>query len=166
MAVKLIPSDDLRLRTRAMPIDRVRGGARKTFDQMIDCMDANCGVGLSAPQIGLMLRLVVMRAPRIVCMADPVIISASANFDVGEEGCLSFPGARVAVRRHARVTVRYRDYHNETRVADLYGLEAICAQHEIDHLDGVLFFTRAYQDGVLNAGEEQVRSERSERANT
>lgn len=151
MSLSLISSDHMMLRTRAVPIGRVRAGARLTFDEMIDCMDVNCGIGLAAPQVGKMLRLIVMRAPQLICMADPVIIASSANFDTGEEGCLSFPDVRVHVRRHARVTVRYRDYHNEERQAEMHGVEATCVQHEIDHLDGVTFFARAYQDGMFFA---------------
>lgn len=146
--MKLIASSDDRLQQRAMPVGRVRVAVRAKFEQMLAFMDRCNGVGLAGPQIGVMARLVVMRTPQVLLMADPVIIDASANFDVAGEGCLSFPGSVVHIRRHARVTVKYRDYHNVERVAKLDGLAAICAQHEIDHLDGILFFARAYQQGM------------------
>jgi peptide deformylase len=136
---------DARLRARAKPVgpadaDRVRALAPR----MLASMYAAPGIGLAAPQVGEMLRLVVIdlqkdetRAP--VVLVNPEILAASAETATREEGCLSLPGQYADVTRPARVKVRYQDLEGARREIETDGLLATCLQHEIDHLDGVLF---------------------------
>jgi len=136
---------DARLRARAKPVgpadaDRVRALAPR----MLASMYAAPGIGLAAPQVGEMLRLVVIdlqkdetRAP--VVLVNPEILAASAETATREEGCLSLPGQYADVTRPARVKVRYQDLEGARREIETDGLLATCLQHEVDHLDGVLF---------------------------
>lgn len=114
------------------------------MDDMLETMYAAPGVGLAAPQVGVLKRVLVVdigkgehRNP--VRMANPEIVAASDELANYEEGCLSFPEQFAEVERPARVTVRYLDHENEVRQIDAEGLLATCIQHEMDHLDGVLF---------------------------
>lgn len=136
---------DPRLRAKAKPVtpadaDRVRGLAAK----MLATMYAAPGIGLAAPQVGELLRLVVIdlqkeesRDP--IVLVNPEIVAASAETATREEGCLSLPGQYADVTRPARVKVRYLDLGGAKREIEGEGLLSACLQHEVDHLDGVLF---------------------------
>lgn len=136
---------DPRLRAKAKPVtpadaDRVRDLAAK----MLATMYAAPGIGLAAPQVGELLRLVVIdlqkeesRDP--VVLVNPEIVAASAETATREEGCLSLPGQYADVTRPARVKVRYLDLGGAKREIEGEGLLSACLQHEVDHLDGVLF---------------------------
>lgn len=136
---------DPRLRARAKPVgapDSAR--VRDLSAQMLAAMYAAPGIGLAAPQVGELLRLVVIdlqkeeaRAP--IVLVNPEIVAASAETATREEGCLSLPGQYADVTRPARVKVRYRDLEGARREIEGEGLLSACLQHEIDHLDGVLF---------------------------
>jgi peptide deformylase len=103
------------------------------------------GIGLAAPQVGDLLRLVVLdlgkdesaREPMV--LVNPEIVAASTEVAVREEGCLSLPGQYADVERPARVKVRWRDLDGARREMEAEGLLGVCIQHEVDHLDGVLF---------------------------
>lgn len=118
----------------------------QTFMQdMLDTMRANQGVGLAAPQVGVLKRVIVMDctpgvAPPLM-LANPVIVSAEGSVP-SEEGCLCVPGYREIIKRHEKVVVNAQDCRGETLTFNAEGLLAICFQHEIDHLDGVLFVDR------------------------
>lgn len=143
LPILIVP--DARLRARAKPVgpadeDRVRALAPR----MLASMYAAPGIGLAAPQVGEMLRLVVIdlqkeesRNPMV--LVNPEILAASAETATREEGCLSLPGQYAEVTRPARVKVRYQDLAGARREIEADGLLATCLQHEIDHLDGVLF---------------------------
>jgi len=141
----LIPPDDVRLRQRAMSVERVGRTERALFAGMLEVMRASNGVGIAAPQIGERRRLCIVMASAMLplCMADPETIWASDDMVAAHEGCLSFPAREFIVRRHRQIRVRYRDERNVERVHLFSGAEAVCAQHEIDHLDGVLAGMRA-----------------------
>jgi peptide deformylase len=108
-------------------------------------MYAAPGVGLAAPQVGISKRVIVVDvartgdAPEPMQMANPEIIEASSERSTVEEGCLSLPEHFAEVKRPERVRVRYLDRENEIREQEMDGFLATCVQHEIDHLDGVLF---------------------------
>lgn len=146
----LIPPNDIRLRQRALPIAKVRKGERDLFRALVDLMRLRQGIGIAAPQVGDMRRLCVVQRSMgpAHCMANPEVIAASPDMVVVGEGRLSFPGETFPVKRHRSVTVRYLDAGNVQRVAVFDGLAAVCAQHEIDHLDGVLAHMRAAGGGV------------------
>jgi peptide deformylase len=141
----IITAPDPRLKAIAKPVERVDDSVRRLMDDMLETMYAAPGIGLAAPQVGLLKRVLVVditkegepRAP--VRMANPEIIWVSEEDAVFEEGCLSVPEHYAEVTRPAEARIRYLDYQNEIREIEASGLLATCLQHEIDHLDGVLF---------------------------
>jgi len=140
----IIKAPDPLLKMRCTPIEKVDDEIRRVMDDMLDTMYDAPGVGLAAPQVGVQKRIIVVdtsnpngeRQP--LQMANPEIIAASDEILLREEGCLSFPDQYEDVERPASVRVRYLDHENELRELDAEGLQAVCVQHEIDHLDGVL----------------------------
>lgn len=135
---------DPRLRRPALPVGTVSPSIRQLAADMLETMYAAPGRGLAGPQVGAMLRLFVMdtgwregeRAPR-VCL-DPIILDASDREAAGPEGCLSIPGVPVHVSRPAEITLRWHDLEGGEHTERLSGFDAICAQHELDHLNGRL----------------------------
>jgi len=139
---------DRRLSEACAPVDCVDGEVRRLAADMLETMYAAPGRGLAGPQVGAMLRIFVMdatwregiRDPR-VCL-NPVLEDMSAETAVGQEGCLSIPGVLADVRRPVRTVLRWTDLEGRACRADLEGFAARCAQHEIDHLDGIVTFDR------------------------
>jgi peptide deformylase len=135
---------DPRLRQVALPVGRISDRIRALARDMLDTMYAAPGRGLAGPQVGAMLRLFVIdvtwkdgaRSPRV--FLNPTLIAASDALHTGTEGCLSIPGLPVAVTRPAEVTLRWTDLNGFRREERLTGAEAICVQHEFDHLNGRL----------------------------
>lgn len=143
--LSILIAPDPRLKTRARPV-RPEDGAEIAVlvPRMFAAMYAAPGIGLAAPQIGVGLRLCVIDlqpddTPAPVVLINPSIVAASAEMATREEGCLSLPNQYADVTRSARVTVRFGDLAGKTREITTDGLLAACLQHEIDHLDGILF---------------------------
>jgi peptide deformylase len=136
-----IPADVLR--QKALPVAKFTKKTQVLAESMLRVMRGANGVGLAAPQVGVLERVVVM-APegRPAVMVNPEIVSREGS-QVGEEGCLSIPGLYGDVERAALVVVRCLDRKGRACEYELEGLSARVAQHEIDHLDGVLFIDRA-----------------------
>ena len=140
----IIKAPDPRLKKRCAPVERVDDRIRRLMDDMLETMYAAPGVGLAAPQVGVTKRVIVVDTSdpegerRPLLMANPEIVAASDEVALREEGCLSFPDQYEEVERPVRVRVRYLDHESEIREVDADGLLAICIQHEMDHLDGVL----------------------------
>ncbi|MFZ1654980.1 MAG: peptide deformylase [Candidatus Moraniibacteriota bacterium] len=110
---------------------------------MVQAMRAADGIGLAAPQIGQNLRICVIEIDGMLRhFINPSITSASTDKILFEEGCLSLPGEFFAIERSERVTVRYFDEHGQDKKLRARGLLAICLQHELDHLDGILICDR------------------------
>ncbi len=134
------------LKTDCTPVDRVDDAVRHLMDDLLDSMrQADNGIGLAAPQIGITRRVVVIdlhqgeQPDAILKMANPEIIWSSDEQAIHEEGCLSIPDYYADIERPARVRVAYQDQtgqHRETEASDYL---AVCLQHEIDHLNGILF---------------------------
>ena len=126
-------------------VDVVDDDLRALMDDMLETMYAAPGIGLAAIQVGVPKRVIVMdisreeeeRAPRF--FVNPEILWASEETAPYEEGCLSVPEIYDEVERPARVKLRYQDYQGQLIEEDAEGLFAVCIQHEMDHLDGVLF---------------------------
>jgi peptide deformylase len=143
LPILLVP--DPRLRAKARPVGPGDAGAvRELAPRMLASMYAAPGIGLAAPQVGVGLRLVVVdlqpkdaRAPLV--LVNPEIVAASEAQATREEGCLSLPGQYAEVTRPARVRVRFHDLAGTRQEVEADDLFAACLQHEIDHLDGVLF---------------------------
>ena len=137
---------DPRLKTVADPIAEVDDTLRKLADDMLETMYAAPGIGLAAPQVGILQRMLVMdcvkeegAAPRPMVLINPEIRWSSEEKNVYEEGCLSIPDQFADVERPAAVEVTWTDLEGAERSAKFDGLWATCVQHEIDHLNGKLF---------------------------
>lgn len=141
----IIEVPDPCLRQVATPVTEVSSAIRKQLDDMAETMYDAPGIGLAAPQIGSLSRLIVMDCARdgapaeLWQMINPEIIAVSEDLSKLEEGCLSIPGHVGEVTRPAQVTARYMTVDGEMAEMQADGLLAACLQHEIDHLNGVLF---------------------------
>ncbi|MEX0694330.1 MAG: peptide deformylase [Rhodospirillales bacterium] len=141
----IIVAPDPRLKIKARPVDAVDADVRKLMDDMLDSMYAANGIGLAAPQVGDARRVIVVDVSRDtdarkpMFLANPQIIGMAPEDRPHEEGCLSLPEHYAEVIRPDWVRVRYLDRDNEIREINAEGILSTCIQHEIDHLDGVLF---------------------------
>ncbi len=133
------------LRTKARPVQPGDAEAlRALVPRMFETMYAAPGIGLAAPQVGVGLRVAVVdlmpdNKPSPLTLINPQIVAVSDGWATREEGCLSVPNQYADVSRPARVTVRYHDLDGAQKQLEAEGLLAACLQHELDHLDGVLF---------------------------
>jgi peptide deformylase len=141
----IITAPDPRLKIKARPVSAVDNRVRRLMDDMLDTMYGAIGIGLAAPQVGQSSRVIVLdvardgEKPQPLQLANPEILWRSPELTTGNEGCLSLPEHYAEVTRPAKIRLRYLDYQNEIREIEASGLLAMCLQHEIDHLDGVLF---------------------------
>jgi peptide deformylase len=141
----IITAPDPRLKIKARPVRAVDDKIRRLMDDMLDTMYGAIGIGLAAPQVGQSSRVIVLdvaregEKPQPLQLANPEILWRSPELTTGNEGCLSLPEHYAEVTRPAKIRLRYLDYQNEIREIEASGLLAMCLQHEIDHLDGVLF---------------------------
>jgi peptide deformylase len=141
----IITAPDPRLKIKARPVAAVDDEVRRLMDDMLETMRQAIGIGLAAPQVGVAKRVIVLdvardgEKPQPVMLANPEILWRSPELTTGSEGCLSLPEHYAEVTRPAEIGLRYLDYQNEIRETEAAGLLATCIQHEIDHLDGVLF---------------------------
>jgi peptide deformylase len=146
MAIRpILTVPDPKLKLVSRPVERVDDALRALMDDMLETMYAAPGIGLAAIQIGEPVRVIVMDlaregeepAPRH--FVNPEIVWASEETAPYEEGCLSVPEIYDEVERPARVRIKYLNYQGEAVEEDCEGLYAVCIQHEMDHLNGVLF---------------------------
>ncbi|MFC7398221.1 peptide deformylase [Chelatococcus sp. GCM10030263] len=153
----LIP--DPRLKTPSEPVTEVTDEIRALAADMLDTMYDAPGIGLAAVQIGVMKRLIVVDVagkdePKnpMVLINPEVVWESDEEFRIHEEGCLSIPDYYEEVERPAQVRVRYMDLDGRTREIDADGVLSTCLQHEIDHVNGVLFLdhlSRLKRDRVM-----------------
>lgn len=165
MAIRsILIAPDPRLKRISDPVDKVTDELRALMDDMLDTMYEAPGIGLAAIQIGVAKRIIVVdlgkptspddengdekkkptqaeiiAARRPMYFVNPEITWASDDYLVCEEGCLSVPDLYEEVERPAQVKVRYLDYHGKLQEVDAEGMLAVCIQHEMDHLEGILF---------------------------
>jgi peptide deformylase len=141
----ILTAPDPRLKKKSKPVEAVDDALRQLMDDMLETMYAAPGIGLAAPQVGVLKRLVVLDIDREdvktgpLFLVNPDIVEASDEDVTYEEGCLSVPEHYSEVARPARVRVRYLDRDGKQQEMACEGLLATCVQHEIDHLDGILF---------------------------
>jgi peptide deformylase len=162
--ILIIP--DARLRAVADPIVEIDEEIKTLAKDMLDTMYDAPGIGLAAPQIGVMKRIVVMdlagedEPADPLVMINPEITSFGDEIQVTEEGCLSIPELYYEVERPSTVTVTYTDLDGKEVVKDADGKLAVCIQHELDHLDGVLYIdylSRLKRDRVIKKFEKQAK---------
>ena len=153
---RCLPFPDKRLRTKAAPVAAITDEVRAIWTDMIDTMEAMPGVGMGAPQIGVMLRLAVVDCSsergQVVRLANPEIIAASEDLRPHDEAGPNLPGVSARIERPARVTVRYVDETGAQTTRDFEGLWSTSVQHQVDHLNGRLFIdhlSRAKRDMLI-----------------
>ncbi|TCO69957.1 peptide deformylase [Rhodovulum euryhalinum] len=137
---------DPRLKTVADPVSDITDELQRLAEDMLVTMYDAPGIGLAAPQVGVLSRLIVLDCardegarPKPYAMFNPEVVWASADKNIHEEGCLSIPETFAEVTRPAEVVVRWTDPSGDQKEDRFSGLWATCIQHEIDHLKGVLF---------------------------
>ncbi|EAU41852.1 peptide deformylase protein [Fulvimarina pelagi HTCC2506] len=170
MTIKpLIILPDPVLRKTSEPVARVDDALKRFADDMLETMYEAPGIGLAAIQVGEPLRMLTIdiskeeeaKEPRV--FLNPEIVSRSEDFSVYEEGCLSIPEYFAEVERPARVSVRYLGLDGEMHEEEAEGLLATCLQHEIDHLNGVLFIdylSKLKRDMVIKKFTKAARTKR------
>lgn len=141
----ILVAPDPRLQKKSDPVAAVDAEIQQLMSDMLETMYKAPGIGLAAPQVGVLKRVIVLdiapedAPPAPLKMANPEIVWVSDDDASYNEGCLSVPEHYADVVRPAACRVRYLDEHNEAKELEAEGLLATCIQHEIDHLDGVLF---------------------------
>jgi peptide deformylase len=159
LAVRLWP-DPVLSRVAGLVTDLA--AAQVLAADMLDTMYHAQGRGLAAPQVGVSLRLFVMDAtwkegtPAPQVLVNPVIVSRSDDVATGPEGCLSIPGITTVIARATAIRLRWTDLDGATHEAGLTGFHAICAQHEIDHLDGIVTLDRLSPEARATAEAEYL----------
>jgi len=143
LTIKIIP--DAVLRQIAQPVTAVDARIATLMEDMLDTMYPADGLGLAANQVGSLERVIVcdrgkMERDTALRMANPEVLWASEETYTHKEGCLSIPDQFAEVTRPKRIRVRYLDPKNQEQILEAEDLLSICIQHEIDHLNGVLFF--------------------------
>ena len=167
MAVRpILTAPDPRLREVSKPVEKVDDDLRALMDDMLETMYDAPGIGLAAIQVGVPLRVIVMDlakedeepAPRF--FVNPEILDPAEETAIYEEGCLSVPDFFDEVERPATCRVKFLDYDGNEQIVDAEGLLATCIQHEMDHLEGVLFIdhlSRLKRDRVLKKLKKEQR---------
>lgn len=135
------------LKQKSQPVTTFDAELKQLADDMVETMYDAPGVGLAAPQVGELKRLIVLDCSAkeepadLIVAVNPEIVAGEGE-SLEEEGCLSVPGFWASVKRRSKATMRYQDVDGNTHEREAEGLLAVCMQHEIDHLNGILFVDR------------------------
>ncbi len=138
------------LRTVSKPVREITPELKRFAVDMVKTMEEEQGVGIAAPQVGRNIRMVIVKLNPgdkneiVFPMVNPEIVDHAEEQEDGEEGCLSLPGVWGKVTRYSHLTVRYKNLKNDQQTLELHHFNARIIQHEIDHLDGVLFIDKAF----------------------
>ena len=133
------------LRQKSLPVEMVDKDLQNLMDDMLETMYAAPGIGLAAIQVGIPKRVIVLDiaqkegTKKPIFLVNPEIIQKSKNNSTYEEGCLSVPGQFAEIDRPDRCYIKYLDYHGEKKEIEAEGMLSTCIQHEMDHLEGILF---------------------------
>ncbi|MBQ6646970.1 MAG: peptide deformylase [Clostridia bacterium] len=150
---RILREGDETLRKISRPVKEIDKHTKQLLDDMAETMYAAEGVGLAAPQVGVLRRVVVIDVGEgLLELINPEIIKTEGSM-INPEGCLSIPGRRCTVQRPQKVWVRYLNRKNKQCEIEGEGLLAMALCHEIDHLDGILYIDKMIED-VTNKGEE------------
>jgi len=164
------------LHQKSLPIAKIDDALRVFADDMLETMYADRGVGLAAPQVGVLKRIIVIDAEqeedenghhkrgRPMCLINPEIIYKSEETIFYCEGCLSVPGQSADVERHQKIKVRYQDKTGSEKEIEAEDYLAVVLQHEIDHLDGILYIDHLsrLKRNMLLKKLEKARAEKNE----
>ena len=143
--LQILTEPNRTLREKSSIVEKVDSGIQKFMDDMLETMYAAPGIGLAAIQVGIPKRIIVMDIARKdepknpMCFVNPEIIVTSKNNSVYEEGCLSVPGQFAEIERPESCHIKYLDYYGQKKEVKAKGMLATCIQHEMDHLEGILF---------------------------
>jgi len=143
------------LRTRSERITKVDKKIKKLIDNMVETLLAEQGLGLAAPQVGENVRLILARLnydtteEMVKPLINPEIIFSSKETVIAEEGCLSLPECYKPVERFKRIRVKFEDARGNNQMLELEDLNARIVQHEVDHLNGVLFIDRVTEESLV-----------------
>ena len=167
--ILIAPNPALKTRTRPVGADDA-DTVRRLVPRLFATMYRAPGIGLAAPQVGTGLRLAVVDLmvddkPRPITLVNPEILVVSDELATREEGCLSLPGMYADITRPARVKIRYLDQEGARQEIEADGLLAACLQHEIDHLDGILFvdhLSALKRNMILRRLAKEMRQKREE----
>ena len=146
MALKKILTEPNKiLWQKSLPVEKVDGELQKLIDDMLETMYAAPGIGLAAIQVGVPKRIIVLdvaskdEPKNPMCFINPEIIEKSETNSTYEEGCLSVPGQFAEIDRPSKCYLKYLDYYGQPKELKAEGMLATCIQHEMDHLEGILF---------------------------
>lgn len=154
---------DARLRAMAEPVTQFDDDLRLLAGDLLDTMRAAPGIGITAPHIGILTRLVVLELPDQngpKTYVNPEIIWASDDKIRHQEGSVSMPGAVEDVERHARIRIRYQDLEGTEQTEESWGLLSVCHQHEIDQLNGIFWLerlSRLRRERIIKRYQKQLR---------
>ncbi|MCE5393137.1 MAG: peptide deformylase [Acidithiobacillus sp.] len=163
--LQIVEYPDPRLKNLAQPVSRIDREIQKLADDMAETMYDAPGIGLAAPQVAAAHRVIVVdiseNRNELLTLVNPEIIASSGEEEM-KEGCLSVPGVLETVRRAERVKVRAQDLLGRTLELEADGLLAVCLQHEIDHLNGILFVDHLsrLKQGLIRRKSEKRRRDR------
>ena len=145
MKLKNVLNDIDILHTKCEDVKEINKEILSTLDEMLECMYKNRGIGLTANQVGILKKLIVIdlqendvKLP--LYLINPEILEKSDECEMGEEGCLSVPTVRVNMKRSKNIKVKYLDREGKENIIDADGLLAICIQHEMDHMNGITIY--------------------------
>lgn len=161
----LVSPIDPILRTKLEPFDFKNPPVdpKELTDHLYNCMIEFRGLGLSANQLGLPYRVFVMRSnPQVVCF-NPIIVDTSVDHIVMEEGCLTYPNLYVKIRRSVWVKARFANEKGEVKTETFTGITGRCFLHEYDHMEGILFLSRASKIAINRAKKQRKMIERKKR---
>ena len=139
------------LKKKSSKVEKIDDNLRQVLMDMLETMYDDAGVGLAAPQVGILKRMIVIDVEQDreegipdnpLFLINPEIVWKSEETEISEEGCLSVPGMRAEVERFYKIVVRYLDEHGEQKELEAEGFFARALQHEIDHLNGILYIDR------------------------
>jgi len=158
----VIKMDNPLLHRRAKKVRKIDSSIQKLIDDMVETMHGVEGVGLAAPQVGVPLQVVVIQLPEdeeIITLINPEIVKTSEDTEMMPEGCLSLPGYRGELKRFTSVTVKARDSQGKPIRIKGEGLLAQVLQHEVDHINGIVFVDHLESMDELHKLEEKVEEE-------
>jgi peptide deformylase len=142
---QILTEPNSKLREKSLPVETVDKDTQNLMDDMLETMYAAPGIGLAAIQVGIPKRIIVLDIDQKegeknpIFLINPEIVEKSKNNSIYEEGCLSVPGQFAEIERPDKCQINYLDYNGEKKEMKAEGMLATCIQHEMDHLEGVLF---------------------------